>query len=178
MPTPEQLEKARKIKEGRHDEDIGERHPYVEVAEIYEKIMNIISDDDREIFSQLYMGQMRNLYVDETKAFAIAVDFAQNPLPDIEMEFARRGITRKVKTGTTKDTATGTETDVFEYQPIKFSVQPLLTFAHQWLVKRHPVNRKRVDELIRLASAIRMGELLQRPVARPEETVQRPLGRI
>jgi hypothetical protein len=146
--------------------------------------MNIIADDDREIFSQLDKGQFKNFYQDETKQFAIAVDFAQNPLPDIEMEFARRGIKRKVKTikinPETKEPQRDTDNKIIEdivEEPIKFQISPLITFAHQWLIKRHPVNRKRVDELIRLASAIRMGELLQRQGQQATQESQTPMVR-
>lgn len=179
MIGEDKQKKAEEIKGIRKQgQELSERHPYVEVAEIYEKIMNIISDDQTEIFSQLFMGKLSNLYVDETKAFAIAVDFAENPLPDIEMELTRRGITRKIKTRTEKDVTTGKETEIFENQPIRFTVPPLLTFAHQWLVKRHPVNRKRVDELIRLASALRMGEQ-RTPIPQVGgEMPNRPPGRI
>lgn len=174
MNFDDRIKKAEEIKKSSHDDEApSDRAPSVEVAEIYRKIADILTDEDKEIFSQLDKAKLGNLMVDETKQFATAVDFALNPLPDIEMEFARRGIMRRIKVGT--DMVEGEEVDKFDYKPITFQVKPLITFSHEWLKKRHYVNRKRVQELIELIRAIRMGEAVQpKPIQAQDGTLKPP----
>lgn len=124
-------------------------YPTVEIARIWKSIMEYLGDDTNEALTQLDKGGFKNLYQDETKLFAIAIHFSEHPFDDIEMEFQRRGIQRKIKDA---------EGKVVDHSPIHFEVIPLRTFAKEWMKRRHPVNRQRVKELIELITGSRLGD--------------------
>jgi len=161
--TQERLKKAAGLKRALGNEDSSQGgnydsdYPTVEIARIWKSIMEYLGDDSNEALTQLDKGDLHNFYQDETKLFAIAMHFSEHPFDDIEMEFQRRGIMRKIKVAETiRDGKTVPEHE--EKYPIKFEVIPLRTFAKEWMKRRHPVNRLRVKELIQLVTGSRLGE--------------------
>jgi len=167
-------------------------HPlYLSLLALRDVILTL-ADDENEAFTQLNMGNWKNLWIDETKDFALAIHFAQHPMDDIEEELARRGIVetkvlnklrvkKEQETQYIKSLSEGVEEgtkfeiidnkdetiSIIKYteNPLHFVNRPLGQFAHEWMKRRVPANRKRVDELIKLAGALseRLGSLTSPP---------------
>lgn len=175
--TQDRLRRAAELKRALNGEsDTSSRgydsdYPTVEIARIWKSIMEYLGDDTNEALTQLDKGEFKNLYHDETKLFAIAMNFAENPFGDIEMEFQRRGIMRKVTVPETrKDGKVIPKHE--EFYPVRFEVIPLRTFAKEWMKRRHPVNRLRVKELIQLVTGSRLGENFGRNNRQEENQTQ------
>ena len=147
------------------DASFSQSHPMVESYQILEKIMEFLSDCDNEAFTQLDKGQLKDPFVDETKIFAEAVNFAENPLANLDQRLAEHGIFKTIKQAKTTINIDGTQQTTEEEIeiPIHHEVRPLKAYAKEWMRKRHPVNRLRVNEFIRLAQAARGGDFLGTP---------------
>src|SRR3972149_8232799 len=134
--TQERIKKAAELKRAlTPDEEhkgYDSDYPTVEIARIWAGLAKYLGDDSNEALTQLDKKGWKNPFIDETETFATAIHFSEHPFDDFEMEFRRRGITRKEKNDK------GKEIDV----PIKFEVIPLKTFAKEWMKRRHPVNRQ------------------------------------
>lgn len=140
-------------------------YPTVEIARIWKSIMEYLGDDTNEALTQLDKKGWKNPFLDETESFATAIHFSEHPFDDIEMEFERRGIRRKLHTPIKT-----TDGNVITHVPIKFQVIPLRTFAKEWMKRRHPVNRQRVKELIELVTGSRLGENFGRQSNQSDQT--------
>lgn len=139
------LSRLRAEKERHHSNESD--HFLVDIARINKETLEFFADINNEALTQLDKGKWKNYFIDETELFAAAIDFALNPFPDVEQELMRRGIKRKVTVTDKEGKQTTEDTD------IRIVVTPLLSFAKEWMRRRHPVNRLRVDEIIRLAGA-------------------------
>ena len=168
MTPDERKQKAEEIKRKMGmttgtEEKYSQSHPLVESYQILEKIMEFLSDCNNEAFTQLDKGQLKDPFVDETKLFAEAINFSERPFSNLEKRLADAGIFRTTKkTEIIQVDGIDTELETTSEEPIRIIVRPLHEYAKEWMRKRHPVNRKRVDEFIELARAARGGEFLSR----------------
>lgn len=155
------------------------------------EFVELLADVDNEAFTQLDKGKFSNPFVDETRQFATAIHFAEHPLDDIEEELAARGIKERTLLRTlvvpnsnvdsivkesknfmkVTDVGDGnSRIEEFEEKNIHFEIKPLKDYAKEWMRKRVPVNRERVNEIIKLAGAARIGEM-----ANPVQQTKREL---
>ena len=193
MDNDEKLRNAKKIYgDATIDKTLDSDHPlYLSLLALRDVILTL-ADDENEAFTQLNMGTWKNLWIDETKDFALAIHYAQHPLDDIGEELTRRGIVErhilnevKVNKGQEaqyiksliEGSPEGTKFEVrdnkdetviitkYIEKPLRFVNRPLGLFAHEWMKRRVPANRKRVAELIELAGALseRLGSLTATP---------------
>lgn len=113
-------------------------NPQVEIARMNIEAVGKLADGNNDIFSQL----MKDNLQDETLDYALAINFAMHPLPGLEDRLMKRGITRKVIIST----------DDFgiieEERPVRIKVGTFITFLKEFLVRRHCLNRSRVNEYI------------------------------
>lgn len=144
------------------------------------EFVKTLADTSNDAFTQFDKGKLVDVFIDETKTFATAEHFANHPLDDIEEELAARGIYEKVSFGVktlpkeqamkliqssthklnSVDNPDGTVTiEEYEEMPIHFEIKPLKDYVNELKKKRHAVNRERVNEIIRLAAASRLGEI-------------------
>ncbi len=139
-------------------------HFLVEIMRIAAENGTLLADDRNQAFTQLFMGKFRNVFADETKDFALAYNFALHPLDEIQKDLEELGITttQKVKKSIQKDGQTIEVTEI-EQVPIQFEVTILKDFINEWLRKRVPANRKRVQEFIDLITGQGMRELMRLP---------------
>ena len=138
-------EKGEKFRQ-QHNIETGNHHPatsdhfLVEIMRILGEDGKLLADDTNQAFSQLNMGgKLKELFatVDETKEFALTYNYALHPLDDIQKDLADMKITQDDGT------------------PITFKVDILQEFVDEWMRKRVPANRLRVEEFIRLKQAVR-----------------------
>lgn len=155
------------------------------------EFVELLADVDNEAFTQLDKGKFSNPFVDETRQFATAIHFAEHPLDDIEEELAARGIRERTLIRTLEIPKSGVDSMIkesknffkvtelqdgnckieeFEEKNIHFEIKPLKDYAKEWMRKRVPVNRERVNEIIKLAGAARIGEM-----ANPVQQTKREL---
>ena len=156
-------------------------HPsYLSIAAIIE-LIRTLGDDNNESLTQLNIGDYKNFYVDETYDFASAIHFAKHPMDSICIKLERRGIRKRVPLGEftvpkkdelqalkslqvndteltkteVKDTGNDTITITkYRLDAIHIEDRPLAEFAHEWMKRRVPANRKRVKEIIDFANAL------------------------
>lgn len=112
-------------------------NPSVEIARMNIEAVSKLADDKNDVFSQLTKDALQ----DETLDYALAIVFARRPLQSLEERLAKRGIT---EIGTTKTDLGEIDTEV----PIKIKVDVFESFLKEFLIRRHCLNRSRVDEYI------------------------------
>ena len=114
-------------------------HFLVEMLKVLAEDGKLLADDKNQAFSQLNMGgKLKELFatVDETLTFAQAYNYAMHPLDDIQNDLIEMNIFEK------------------EASPA-FKVDILQNFIDEWMRKRVPANRLRVNEFIRLKSHVK-----------------------
>ena len=117
--------------------DIQSDNPQVEIAKLNHDAIKVLADQKNEIFSQLTKDALQ----DETMDYALAINFARNPLQALEERLKMRGIKEK------KIVHHDLE-DIEEEIDIKLKVPMFENFLKEFLVRRHCLNRNRVDEYI------------------------------
>jgi hypothetical protein len=117
--------------------DIQSDNPQVEIAKLNHDAIKVLADQNNEIFSQLYKDTLQ----DETLDYALAINFAHNPLQALEERLKVRGIQEKriIK----HDLG-----DIEEEIDIRIKVPMFENFLKEFLIRRHCLNRKRVNEYI------------------------------
>lgn len=118
-------------------QNIQSDNPMVEITRMNIEAVGKLADGNNDIFSQLTKDNLQ----DETFDYALAMSLAMNPLKNMEDRLARRGITRKVLVK--HDLG-----EIEEDQPIRLKITPLIDFLKEFLVRRHCLNRNRVEEYI------------------------------
>jgi len=134
MATREEIKKQIEAKKHLIQSD----NPQVEIAKMNIEAVGKLADDHNDVFSQLQKDAMQ----DETMDYALAINYAMHPLPGLEARLKKRGITRKVL----KEHDLGV---MEEEVSIKLTVSVFETFLKQFLVRRHCLNRSRVEEYIK-----------------------------
>jgi hypothetical protein len=117
--------------------DIQSDNPQVEIAKMNIEAVGKLADQNNEIFSQLYKDGLQ----DETIDYALAINFAVRPCAGLEDRLQRLGITE------TK-TIHCDLGDIEEEAAVRIRVPVFENFLKEFLVRRHCLNRKRVDEYI------------------------------
>jgi hypothetical protein len=112
-------------------------NPQVEIAKLNHDAVKVLSDQNNEIFSQLYKDTLQ----DETLDYALAINYAHNPLQGLEDRLRERGI--KERKMVRHDLG-----DIEEEVEIRLSVPMFENFLKEFLIRRHCLNRKRVTEYI------------------------------
>ena len=107
-------------------------NPNVEIARIKSDAATKLADSDNDNFSELTKDSLQ----DETFDYALAISFASNPLKNLEDRLKSMDI--KDKNG--KD--------------IRLEIITLKGFLKEFLIRRHCLNRKRVDEYIDALNAV------------------------
>jgi len=133
MATRDEIKKAIESKKNIIQSD----NPQVEIAKMNIEAVGKLADDHNDVFSQLQKDSLQ----DETLDYAIAYNFSMNPLSGLEERLKRRGIKEKVMIH--HDLI-----DEEEEQDIRITIPMLINFLKQFLVRRHCLNRSRVDEYI------------------------------
>ena len=133
MATRDEIKKAIDAKKNLIQSD----NPQVEIAKMNIEAVGKLADQTNDIFSQLQKDAMQ----DETMDYALAINFAMHPLPGLEARLKKRGITRK----TIVENDLGT---MEEETSIRLKVSVFEAFLKEFLVRRHCLNRSRVDEYI------------------------------
>lgn len=134
MATREEIRKTIDSKKNIIQSD----NPQVEIAKMNIEAVGKLADDHNDVFSQL----QKDSFQDETMDYALAINFAMHPLPGLEERLARRGIKRKAL-------VKHDLIDEEELAPIRIKVGVFETFLKEFLVRRHCLNRSRVDEYIK-----------------------------
>lgn len=134
MATREDVKKAIEAKKHIIQSD----NPQVEIAKMNIEAVGKLADDHNDVFSQLTKDAIR----DETLDYASAITFAMNPLSGLEERLEKRGFTEKVVVK--HDLA-----DIEEERPIQIKIPMYMNFLKEFLVRRHCLNRSRVDEYIK-----------------------------
>jgi len=134
MATREEIKKQIEAKKHLIQSD----NPQVEIAKMNIEAVGKLADDKNDVFSQLQKDAMQ----DETMDYALAINFAMHPLPGLESRLKKRGITRTIM----KEHDLGV---IEEEVPIRLIVSVFETFLKEFLVRRHCLNRSRVDEYIK-----------------------------
>ena len=117
--------------------DIQSDNPQVEIAKLNHDAVKVLADQNNEIFSQLYKDSLQ----DETLDYALAINFANNPLQALEERLRARGI--KEKKIVIHDLG-----EMEEEVEIRLKVPMFINFLKEFLVRRHCLNRGRVSEYI------------------------------
>lgn len=120
MATPEEIRKQ--IEASR--KNIQSDNPQVEMTRLKLDAIIKLAEGDNDIFSQL----MKDNLQDETFDYALAITFARSPLKNLEERLILKGIP--------EDKA-------------KIKIDVLERFLKEFLVRRHCLNRKRVEEYIK-----------------------------
>jgi hypothetical protein len=113
-------------------------NPSVEIARMNIEAVGKLADDKNDVFSQLTKDSLQ----DETIDYALAIVFARRPLQSLEERLAKRGIVEL----SIKHTDLG---DIEEETPIKIKVDVFESFLREFLIRRHCLNRGRVEEYIK-----------------------------
>ena len=113
-------------------------NPQVEIAKMNIEAVGKLADDHNDVFSQLQKDKLQ----DETLDYALGINFAMHPLPGLEERLKKRGITRKVL----EDHDLGS---IEAEKPIRLKVSVFENFLKEFLVRRHCLNRGRVEEYIK-----------------------------
>jgi len=117
--------------------DIQSDNPQVEISRMNHEAVGKLADDHNDVFSQLTKDTLQ----DETFDYALAITFARNPLKSLEERLRSRGIKEMV----TKKCDLGA---IEEPQDVRIKVDLFEDFLKEFLVRRHCLNRNRVDEYI------------------------------
>lgn len=133
MATREEIKKSIEAKKHIIQSD----NPLVEIAKMNIEAVGKLADDHNDVFSQLTKDAIQ----DETLDYASAINFAMNPLSGLEERLEKRGITEK--TITKHDLG-----DIEEERPIQIKIPMFINFLKEFLVRRHCLNRSRVEEYI------------------------------
>jgi len=134
MATREEIKKQIEAKKNIIQSD----NPQVEIAKMNHESVRALADDKNDVFSQL----QKDAFTDETMDYALAINYAMHPLPGLEERLKKRKITRivliKHDLGSIEEETT-----------IQLKVSVFETFLKEFLVRRHCLNRSRVDEYIK-----------------------------
>ena len=117
--------------------DIQSDNPQVEIAKLNHDAIKVLADQKNEIFSQLTKDALQ----DETMDYALAINFALNPLQALEERLKMRRI-KEIKI-VQHDLGT-----IEEEVDIRLKVPMFENFLKEFLIRRHCLNRNRVDEYI------------------------------
>jgi len=117
--------------------DIQSDNPQVEIAKLNHDAIRVLADQKNEIFSQLTKDALQ----DETMDYALSINFALNPLQALEERLKMRGI--KEKKYIQYDLGA-----IEEEVDIRIKVPMFENFLKEFLIRRHCLNRNRVDEYI------------------------------
>lgn len=117
--------------------DIQSDSPQVEIARMNIEAVGKLADDKNDVFSQLTKDKLQ----DETFDYALAINFARHPLQGLEERLKKMGIKEPV----TIKTDLG---EIDDEQDIKITVKVLEEFLKEFLIRRHCLNRGRVQEYI------------------------------
>jgi hypothetical protein len=109
----------------------------VEIAKMNIEAVGKLADDHNDVFSQL----SKDAFQDETLDYAMAINFAMNPLSGLEERLSKRGIKEKIIIS--HDLG-----DIEEERPITIKIPMFVNFLKEFLVRRHCLNRSRVNEYI------------------------------
>lgn len=143
-------------------QNIQSDNPQVEIARMNIEAVGKLADDKNDVFSQLQKDNLQ----DETLDYALAINFAMHPLPGLEDRLRKRGITRKVFIS--HDLG-----DIEEEQPVRIKVDSFITFLKEFLVRRHCLNRSRVDEYIQALDKANGKQILQQDETRRTSLLNR-----
>lgn len=113
-------------------------NPMVEITRMNIEAVGKLADGNNDIFSQLTKDHLQ----DETFDYALAMSLAMNPLKNMEDRLKRKGIYRKILVK--HDLG-----EIEEEQPIRIKITPLIDFLKEFLIRRHCLNRNRVEEYIK-----------------------------
>lgn len=131
-------------------------NPNVEIARMNIEAVGKLADDKNDVFSQLTKDALQ----DETLDYALAIVFARRPLQSLEERLEKLGITEI----SIKHTDLG---DIEVEIPVKIKVDVFESFLIEFLIRRHCLNRGRVDEYITaLDKANGKDMLMQDPLQR------------
>lgn len=121
-------------------------NPEVEKTRLRLQSVEKLADDQNDVFSQLKKDRLQ----DETFDYALAISFARRPLKNLESRLMRRGITDKApKTDDKGKIIFGSDgKPIYVDVPVRIEVTVMEEFLKEFLVRRHSLNRKRVDEYI------------------------------
>lgn len=134
MATREDIKKAIETKKHIIQSD----NPQVEIAKMNIEAVGKLADDHNDVFSQLTKDSIQ----DETLDYASAINFAMNPLSGLEERLEKRGITEKIIVKNELG-------DFLEETPIRIKIPMYINFLKEFLVRRHCLNRSRVEEYIK-----------------------------
>lgn len=107
-------------------------NPQVEIARIHTDAVIKLSESDNDNFSQLNKDKLQ----DETFDYALAISFANRPLRSLEERLKSKDIKNK------------------DGSNIKIEIITLKDFLKEFLIRRHCLNRKRVEEYIEALDAV------------------------
>lgn len=137
--TEDEKKEAIKKRIAEKRQQIQSDSPQVEIARMNTEAVGKLADQGNEIFSQLYKDTLQ----DETMDYALAINFATHPLQSLEDRLKSRGIKEKV--------LIQRDLEGFEEEkeiPVRIQVDMYINFLKEFLIRRHCLNRKRVDEYI------------------------------
>lgn len=117
--------------------DIQSDNPQVEIARMNIEAVGKLADDKNDVFSQLQKDSLQ----DETMDYALAINYALHPLPGLESRLKKRGISRTI-------TVHHDLGDIDETTDVRITVPSFISFLKEFLVRRHCLNRGRVQEYI------------------------------
>jgi len=135
MATREEIKKQIEAKKSIIQSD----NPQVEIAKMNIEAVGKLADDHNDVFSQL----QKDAFIDETMDYALAINYAMHPLPGLEERLKKRGIIRHIPIK--NDLGTIEKEDI----PVRLKVNVFETFLKEFLVRRHCLNRSRVEEYIK-----------------------------
>lgn len=133
LATRDEIRKAIDSKKQQIQSD----NPQVEIAKMNIEAVGKLADDRNDVFSQLQKDTLQ----DETLDYAMAINFAVNPLSGLEERLSKRGIKEKVMVATDLG-------EVEEERAITIKIPMFIGFLKEFLVRRHCLNRSRVGEYI------------------------------
>lgn len=140
--SPEEL---RDVLESRK-KTISSDNPEVEKTRLRLQSVEKLADDQNDVFSQLKQSHLQ----DETFDYALAISFAKRPLKNLESRLIKRGITERIpKTDDKGKEMIGSDGKPINVDaPIRIRVTVMEEFLKEFLVRRHSLNRKRVEEYL------------------------------
>lgn len=112
-------------------------NPQVEIARMNIEAVSKLADDKNDVFSQLQKSSMQ----DETFDYALAITFATNPLSGLDARLKAKGIKETIFESCDLG-------DMETEQDIHITIPIFTSFLKEFLVRRHCLNRSRVDEYI------------------------------
>jgi len=118
-------------------QNIQSDNPSVEIARMNIEAVGKLADGTNDIFSQLTKDHMQ----DETLDYALAIVYARHPMRGLEQRLKSRGITETI----IERHDLG---DIEVEKDIEIKVDVFESFLKEFLVRRHCMNRGRVDEYI------------------------------